>query len=294
MPSNTGGSSASATVAPAARSKLAVEFEGVNCLRLSLGPVEGSAHSDPQPRDIVWWRWRTVTCQNSIQQRDIVNVASEQADTVNGGSQVPNAAAVEPGKAGLESKHAAEGSRQDRGPSGLRAERQRRHAIRDGRGRSAGRHAGAPAKVARIANSGGDGSGEFSRRALAEDDQACSAHEAHDARVCRGPMRLECLRAVSRRHVIGIKDVFDADGHAVQRPSPWFGVARTGLGQRVVAIDVRPGPQRRVAFGNSGKASLDDIDGCRLPARKPPRHLGGRERIQFPLLGEMRRHLQRF
>ena len=79
---------------------------------------------------------------------------------------------------------------------------------------------------------------------------------------------------------MGVEDVLDADRHAVQRAPARLGIARAGLGQRVLAIDMAPGVQVAVARGDAGETSLDQGDRGGRALLQPLRHFQRGQEIE--------------
>jgi hypothetical protein len=76
-------------------------------------PVECTAESHTQIGNIFWRLCWRASRQDLVEQGDVIDIACEQAECVERGSQVPNSASVNAGEARLEAKHAAERRRKN-------------------------------------------------------------------------------------------------------------------------------------------------------------------------------------
>ena len=96
---------------------------------------------------------------------------------------------------------------------------------------------------------------------FAEHDGARFARARYTDRIARRLVALVDRRAVLRRHVRGIHDIFDRDGHAVERPAARLPVARAGFGDHPVGREVRPRPHIVLALRDALEAGPGQVLG---------------------------------
>jgi hypothetical protein len=100
---------------------------------------------------------------------------------------------------------------------------------------------------------------EFGRYRLPEDDGA-GRTQLRDARGIRHRLVVRVNgRPVGRGHVDGIDDVFDADDDAVERTSLAVTIARSGVCERLLGIEIGPSPDGLFARCYAFEAGAD---GC--------------------------------
>ena len=87
--------------------------------------------------------------------------------------------------------------------------------------------------------------------------------------------------SILRRHVRGIDDVLDSDGHSVQRPE-WIAVDFAGLSECDLLIEELPSLNARFAIGDPMKAGTRQLLGGDLAARKQRRRLACAELGELP------------
>src|SRR5690606_6514282 len=134
-------------------------------------------------------------------------------------------------------------------------------AIEDRRGRTAGRAAGGPVHVERVADGpergvfAGRAEGELVQVGLAEKDGAGRAQPFDDARVVGGDVSVTDPRGGGRRHAADVDQVLERNRYAMQRATgvalPDLGVSLPGLVERLLLERGDVGVDRRVAFGDA-------------------------------------------
>src|SRR5689334_4701861 len=103
----------------------------------------------------------------------------------------------------------------------------------------------------RVAGLAGRAGSKLGRDGLAEYKPSRRPRERHTGGI---GSRLEALigsGAVSSRHVLGVHDVLDADGNAVERTAPRAAVARPSRGERPLRVEMLPGSDDRLALGDA-------------------------------------------
>jgi hypothetical protein len=87
--------------------------------------------------------------------------------------------------------------------------------------------------------------------------------------------------SVLGRHVRGVENVFDTDGHAMEQTNRFSlepqGIHRACLLERIVGIEKRPGLNLRVDLAYPRQASLDKLFGTDQAVSYQPRGFSGRD-----------------
>src|SRR6185312_7796810 len=112
-------------------------LQGIDGFRKRLVPIQRSADPDADTFEFGWRYGWPSPGNDCLQRCDVTQVAGEQADRVETGTQMPDPTAIDSGKARLEAEYAAEGRWQDGRPASLRTDRNRNHVIGDRGGRPA-------------------------------------------------------------------------------------------------------------------------------------------------------------
>ena len=164
----------------------------------------------------------------------------------------------------------------------LRAERQRHHARRDGRGRARRRAAGRVAVVPRVSGRRRIAISELRGHGLAERDRTGRA-DARDRRGVRDRTRMgEGPGATGGWHPGDVENVLHADRDAVQRPAQLPGThlrfALTRDGEGSGGVDVRPRAQVSVERADPRQARFDQLDRAQDPLTDRLRRLPDAER----------------
>ncbi len=201
-------------------------------------------------------------------------------------------------EAGLVADDAAERRRADHRTVGLRADRGRHHAARDGGGRARGRSAGRVPRVPRVARLRRHHERELGADRLAERERTGAFEVVHERRRARRHVARPRRVAHAGRHAGDVDDVLHADRHAVQAATlgrcEQVGriVARTlrrvrrtigSAGGLECAIGVEPLPRAHLGFQriDAFEAARDErLRGAVSPADRAGR-LGEAEREQW-------------
>ena len=247
---------------------------------LRLAPLRRAAQPDPRRRrpdgDLSGHAVQRVPHQDRI-----VDRARDGAKGVEGRRESLDAGCGIHAECRLDADDAAERRGPDDRRSGLRAERCRHHVIRDRGRRAAGRSAGRVPRVVRIGGFARREIGELGRDGLAEGYAAGAPDHRHAGGIGTRPVALVDGRAVGGRHVGGVDDVLDADGHAVQRAARRFAVARPRLGHRPVAIEIGPGADLALARGDAVEARPHQVLRGDLARGDGGGRVAGAQFIQF-------------
>ena len=211
-------------------------------------------------------------------QRDVVEVPGKDADRVERGRQPQDAGTRHQAEAGLETVDTAECRRSDRRTVCLRADRERHHAGRDGRGRAARGAAGRAREVMGVACLAWRQGSEFGRDRRARDERAAATKHRDDRRVPVGTPSGMQHRAVLGGQVDGVDDVLDADRHAVERAEAAsaapFVICPPRLVECMFAIDECPGTHVALARFDLGETGVHQVFRAQLAIPDGLRRLG--------------------
>src|SRR6185437_3564864 len=141
---------------------------------------------------------------------------------------------------------------------GLRAERERDHAIGDRRRRAARRSAWRARRIVRIARLAWPEARELGRHRLAEHDRAGSARRRNAGGV---PVRTAAAidrRAESGRHVEGVEEVLHRDRHPEERAGRRRTIGFLRLRKRLLAREVLPRSDLALTKVDARKARTDE------------------------------------
>ena len=127
--------------------------------------------------------------------------------------------------------------------------------------------------------------GELGRHRLAHDDRTRRAQPRDHRRIAGGCAPRVEHGTVLGRHVGGIEDVLDTDGHAVQRSNRLPGEAQFVSGARlrqgVIRIEERPGLDLRIRLVHPREACLDELLRADNTVADQTRGFRRRERVEI-------------
>ncbi len=161
---------------------------------------------------------QVAAAEHAAQQRGSGNIGSEHAHGVERPGGGLDAGRADPAVSRLIADNPAERRRANDGASGLRADGQRHFAGSDSRRRAAGRAARGVRPVVRVARLAGIEESELGGHRLAHHQPARSPDQRDRRRVRSRRMPRIDRRAICRGHVVGIEQILDPHGQAVQRP----------------------------------------------------------------------------
>jgi hypothetical protein len=105
--------------------------------------------------------------------------------------------------------------------------------------------------------------GVLGRHRLAEDHGSCRPQPRHGRRIAARRAAGPQFRSEFRRHVAGVEDILDADGHAMQRACGLALLATVvghfGLQHRVVAVEKRPRVDIAIDLIDALEAVADEL-----------------------------------
>ena len=231
---------------------------------------------------------RVIASQDIGQQGGILEGAGEDADLVQRERGAQHAAARDHAAGGLEAPHPAEGGRADHRAVGLGADGQGHVLGRHRRCRAAGRAPRRMGRVMRVARPGRIHEGQFGGYRLAHDHRARLAQPLDKGRIVLGVAPLEDGGAALGGIVPGVDDVLQSHRNAVERPhraaaAPDL-VQLGGLGQGVLGVEMRPGPDLSVRLLDPVQAGLNQIDRAQNAPFHQRKGLGGGDGIGHRLL----------
>src|SRR6476620_11029386 len=119
-------------------------------------------------------------------------------------------------------------------------------------------------EIERISGLPGERHGELGGDGLAHNHGAGVSEMRHASGVGAGPVSGVDGRSVLRRHVGRVDDVLYGDWNAVERTARFLSVARAGVREHLLRIDVRPRLDGFLTRSDSCKTIFGELDGSKL------------------------------